>query len=182
MSRKFGVIRQIAFVVRDIDKAMDYWTQTLGVGPFFIKRHIQFVDFIYRGASTTSPVVSIALANSGYLQIELIQQHDAAPSIYREFLIAGQEGIQHVSAWMTHQDFMNRKRELHAQGVDALQACVIPSSGVNLLYLDTNNDEGGGLIYEISDLLEPRHYERMCNIAEAARNWNGQDPVRDVKE
>ena len=71
MSQKFGEMRQIAFVVRDIDKAMKYWTQTLGVGPFFVKRQIEFNNYIYRGASAKSPVVSIALANSGHMQIEL---------------------------------------------------------------------------------------------------------------
>jgi hypothetical protein len=32
MSRVFGEMRQIAFVVRDLEKALDYWTRTLGVG------------------------------------------------------------------------------------------------------------------------------------------------------
>jgi len=38
MSRKFGAIRQIAFIVRDLDAALRYWTETLGVGPFFVLR------------------------------------------------------------------------------------------------------------------------------------------------
>ena len=173
-------MRQIAFVVRDIDKAMKYWTQTLGVGPFFVKRHIEFANFIYRGASAKSPIVSIALANSGHLQIELIQQHDETSSIYKEFLNSNDEGLQHVSSWMTHEGMKNRKRELIAQGVKIAQECVIPSSGVNLLYFDTNSS-GGGFIYEISDLLEPRHYERIHGIAKAAQDWNGQDPIREVR-
>jgi hypothetical protein len=40
MSTRFGAIRQIAFVVRDLEPALDYWTQTLGVGPFFVFRRI----------------------------------------------------------------------------------------------------------------------------------------------
>ena len=86
MSKVFGEIRQLAFIVTDIDKAMNHWAETLGVGPFFIKRRITFSNFIYRGKPSASPSVSIALANSGYVQIELIQQHDDAPSIYREYL------------------------------------------------------------------------------------------------
>ncbi len=35
MSIKFGEIRQIAFVVKDIDAAMVYWFEVLGIGPFF---------------------------------------------------------------------------------------------------------------------------------------------------
>lgn len=180
MSRKFGEMRQIAFVVRNIDKAMNYWTETLGIGPFFIKRKIEFASFVYRGKSAKSPLVSIALANSGTMQIELIEQHDDAPSIYKEYLDSGVEGLQHVSSWMTHDDMMNRKQALVAQGVSIAQECVIASSGVNLLYFDTGNGKAG-FIYEISDLLEPGQLARVQNIARAAQDWDGQEPVREVK-
>ena len=40
MSRIFGEMRQIAFVVPDINRAMKYWSETLGVGPFSIKRNL----------------------------------------------------------------------------------------------------------------------------------------------
>ena len=33
MSRFFGEIRQAGYVVNDIEKAMDYWSKTLGIGP-----------------------------------------------------------------------------------------------------------------------------------------------------
>ena len=43
--------------------------------------------------------MSVALANSGDLQIELIQQRNDAPSMYKEFLDSGREGLQHMSYW-----------------------------------------------------------------------------------
>ncbi len=180
MSRKFGEMRQIAFVVCDVDNAMRYWTQTLGVGPFFIKRNIEFINFIYRDAKAKCPTVSIALANSGYVQIELLQQQDDTPSIYKEFLDSGSEGLQHVSSWMTRENMKKRKSSLIAQGVKVAQECTIASSGVNLVYFDTDNGSGG-FIYEISDLLEPSHQERIKNIAKAAQEWSGHDPIREVK-
>jgi len=59
-----------------------------------------------------SPVdVSIALANSGALQIELIQQRNDAPSMYRDFLNAGHEGLQHLAYWtMRFEDDLARVR------------------------------------------------------------------------
>ena len=45
--------------------------------------------------------MSIALANSGDLQIELIQQRNDAPSMYQDFLAAHGEGLQHMSYWST---------------------------------------------------------------------------------
>jgi len=179
VSYKFGDIRQIAFVVRDIDQAMRYWTHTLGIGPFFIKRNIQFTNFVYRGDCTDSPTVSIALANSGFIQVELIQQHDHTPSIYWEFLRSGLAGLQHVSSWMTHHDMNKRKQELVSQGVKIAQECIIASSGVNLVYFDTHT-ENGGFVYEISDLLEPVHVKRIQNIKNAGKTWDGEQPVREV--
>ncbi len=75
MSRLFGPIRQNGYVVRDIEAAMTHWSTVLGVGPWFYTAHAPIQDFMYRG-TRSDPDVAIALANSGPLQIELIQQHN----------------------------------------------------------------------------------------------------------
>ena len=41
----------------------------------------------------------MAIANSGGLLIELIQQHDNSPTPYTGFVDAGRESLQHVSSW-----------------------------------------------------------------------------------
>lgn len=137
MSHIFGEIRQIAFVVLDIDEAMDYWAKTLGIAPFFIKRKIKLSEFIYRGTQQESPVISIALANSGSLQIELIQQHDEIPSLYLEFLTSGRTGLQHISSWVTRNEFDTRREQLLKSGFSLAQEGTIASSSVRLAYFDT---------------------------------------------
>lgn len=181
MSIKFGEIRQIAFVVKDINAAMQYWSDVLGIGPFFIKRDITFIDYKYRGAPATSPRISIALANSGQLQIELIAQHDDTPSIYREFLDRGCEGLQHVSAWLTCTEFDRQKNQLIEAGYEIAQECTIASSGVRLVYFSTENSPGG-FIYEISDLRDEKHYSRVLGIRDAAATWRGDDAVVEVNK
>ena len=65
-----GQIRQIGYVVTDLDRAIAKWVD-LGVGPWFVMRHLsQRVD--YRG-QPTEITISLALSNSGDLQVELIQ-------------------------------------------------------------------------------------------------------------
>lgn len=181
MSKIFGDIRQIAFIVDDIDRAMGLWAETLGVGPFFVKRHIRFSDFVYRGQSGPSPEVSIALANSGYIQVELIQQHDDTPSIYREFIDAGRQGMQHVSSWTTTEEQQKKRTVLLEQGYTLAQECVIASSGVRLLYFDTEQGDGA-CMFEISDLKEPHHYARVMGIRSAHDAWDGQNPTEDVAQ
>ena len=87
MSVFFGEIRQLGYVVPDIVAAMDYWSTVLGVGPFFYAERVPVVNFTYRGAPS-APVTSVALANSGAVQVELIQQRNDAPTMYRDFVQA----------------------------------------------------------------------------------------------
>ena len=96
MSRLFGPIRQNGYVVRDIEAAMKHWIDVLQVGPWFYIDRVQTDWFRHRGQDSTAEL-SIALANSGDLQIELIQQRNDAPSMYKEFLDSGREGLQHVA-------------------------------------------------------------------------------------
>ena len=103
MSRRFGKLRQNGYVVRDIEAALRHWTEVLGIGPFFYFERVPIEEFRYRGEP--SPLdVSIALGQSGALQIELIQQRNDAPSMYKDFLDAGHEGLQHVAYWTESMD------------------------------------------------------------------------------
>lgn len=98
MSRIFGPVRQNGYVVGDLHTAVRRWTSVLGVGPFFVFDSVKIEDFRYHGAPSR-PDMSIALACSGGLQIQLIQQHNDAPSLARDFRAAHGEGLQHLTAW-----------------------------------------------------------------------------------
>jgi glyoxalase/bleomycin resistance protein/dioxygenase superfamily protein len=180
MSRIFGEIRQIAFVVPNINESMQYWSETLGIGPWFIKRAIELADFRYYGHAAPSPRISIALANSGGLQVELIEQHDDKPSIYRDFLISGRSGLQHVSAWVTCSEFDSLRATLIDEGLSLAQEGTIAASGTRLAYYATA-DMADGIIYEVSDLMDIKHIARVRLIEEAAHRWDGTDPVRETK-
>jgi glyoxalase/bleomycin resistance protein/dioxygenase superfamily protein len=60
--------------------------------------------FTYAGRRYDDAHISIALANSGDVQLELIQQRCETPSMYRDFLAAGHEGMQHWSSWPENYD------------------------------------------------------------------------------
>ena len=179
MSRRFGTIRQIAFVVRDLEQALGYWTQTLGVGPFFVMRRMTPLDYRYRGQPSRAPVLSVALANSGDVQVELIEQHDDAPSAYRDFLASGREGFQHVSSWLTRAGYDETMAAARRDGLTAIHEGVVPGSEVRFAYFATEVSPGG-LVYEVADCMEPHIYPFIQMIADAARDWDGQDPIREI--
>jgi len=179
MSRRFGVIRQIAFVVHDIDAALRYWTETLGVGPFFIIRNVRPGTFEYHGRPSPPPLLSVALGNSGDLQIEIIAQHDDSPSAYRDFLDSGCEGFHHVSAWGTREQYDAAVARERAAGTAVAHAGTTDAESGRFAYFATDSAPGG-TIYEVSEGMEPMSAALMQMVADAAKDWDGSDPVREL--
>lgn len=171
MKYRFGTIRQNGYVVRDIEAALRHWTETLGVGPFYYFDRVPIEEFRYRGEP--SPLeVSIALGNWGALQIELIQQRNDAPSMYRDFLAAGHEGLQHVAVWT--EDMDGELEALARAGLEIGQSGQIGRSG-RFVYLQT--EAHPGTVVEVSEVSggKGRFFER---IAREAESWDGANPVR----
>ncbi len=88
MSRLFGPLRQMEFVVRDIGEAMRHWVEVCGVGPWYVAEKLPLDGFWYKERQYDIHL-TVALAYSGDVQLELIQQRDRTPSMYQEFLAAG---------------------------------------------------------------------------------------------
>ena len=174
MSRVFGEIRQNGYVVRDVEAAMKHWVDVLGVGPFFYIPVVRMETFSYRGRRS-EPRISIALANSGDLQIELIQQHDDAPSLYRDFLAAGREGLQHVSSWV--EDLDQEVDRIERAGHRVAQRGTL-AGGVSFAYFDTELHPG--TVFEVSNLAGPLAALPQM-VSDAARGWDGTDPIRVIE-
>lgn len=175
MSRFFGNVCQNGYVVRDIDAALKHWTQVMGVGPFFYIDRVACDWFRYRG-QPSNVEMSIALGNTGDLQIELIQQRNDAPSMYTDFLNAGREGLQHMSYWTTtYQDAYDRAL---ARGFKVGQEGQIGGEQGRFVYFDT--EAHPGTVIEMSDISgsKGRFFE---HIRKAAIGWDGSDPVRVVR-
>jgi len=175
MSRIFGKVRQNGYVVRDIQAAMKHWTEVLGVGPFYYIEKVEVENFTYKG-KTSDAEFSIALANSGDLQIELIQQRNDAPSMYLDFLSAGHEGLQHMAYWTL--DFQADYDRLIEAGYKAGQSGEIGENG-RFVYFET--EAHPGTVIELSDISGPKG-EFFKHIAEVAAKWDGSKPIRKVGE
>lgn len=175
MSRIFGAVRQNGYVVRDIRAAMNHWIEVLGVGPWFYIERVKTDWFRHRGVDSNVEM-SIALANSGDLQIELIQQRNDAPSMYKEFLDSGREGLQHLAYWTTeYQDLYDRALALgHKIGHEGQ----IGGEQGRFAYFDTGVHPG--TVVEISDISgnKGRFFD---HVRRAAMDWDGSEPIREVK-
>ena len=172
MSRIFGDVRQNGYVVADIEAAMKHWTEVLGVGPFFYFEKVPVENFQYRGRPS-NPLLSIALANSGDLQIELIQQRNDAPSLYRDFRSAGLEGLQHLAYW-TEAFSADLERAL-GLGFQVGHSGEVGGSDGRFVYFASEGHPG--TMIELSEVSGSKG-SFFRHIAEAARDWDGSEAIR----
>jgi hypothetical protein len=171
MSRIFGSIRQIGYVVRDIETSMSRWVRH-GVGPWFHIKKVELDYFRYRGEDS-GVELAIALANSGDVQLELIQQLNDAPSMYQDFLDAGRAGAQHVAYWTRNYDALYERAVADGYTV-AQEGCIGGATG-RFAYLDTEGDQG--TVIEISDISGGKG-QFFDYVRQAAAEWDGTDPIR----
>lgn len=175
MSRFFGGARQVGFVVHDIEQAMAHWHRVLGVGPWYYKEEVGTTEFRYHGRPSELPKISIALANSGDLQIELIQQRNDAPSLYLDSLKRSGEGAQHVAYW-TDDRFDEWTQRLLDAGYVEGHAGRMGQRGRFAYFVHADLPSG---MIEISEMSGGKG-EYFKLIAAAARDWDGSDPVRAI--
>jgi catechol 2,3-dioxygenase-like lactoylglutathione lyase family enzyme len=172
MSRFFGEIRQVAYLVPDIEVAMDHWSRVLGVGPWFYNPRVPIRNYHYRG-ERHEPHNSVALANAGALQIELLQPRNDVPSMYRDFLRAGHQGVQHVAYWTESFDADLARAE--AAGFVVCMGGEVGENG-RFVYFEDRSSLPGTTI-ELSEVAGPKG-KLFKLIREAAADWDGSDPVR----
>lgn len=171
MSRLFGEMRQVGIVVRDIEAAMRHWMNVCGVGPWFYTDRLAITQFSYKGQQYDQMHASIALANSGDVQLELIQQRCETPSMYRDFLAAGHEGMQHWSSWPA--DYDAKYQHALANGYSVGQEGDSPRGRFVYFWQEGHP----GTVIEMADAT-PERVRIFDAVRKAAVGWDGSDPIR----
>jgi hypothetical protein len=113
------------------------------------------------------------MSHSGEMQIELIQQRSETPSMFRDFIRAGHEGMHHWAAWPEEYDAV-REKALQA-GFKIGQEGSLPR-GRYAFFEDLGVP---GAVVELSEMT-PARREISPRIQAAALNWDGRDPIRRV--
>lgn len=164
-------IAQLAFVPSDFDAAIAYWTDVMGVGPFFMFENIALDDMEYLGAPTDARF-SVGIAYWGDVQIELVRAENDGPAHYN-----GKYGVKdqlhHILQIVD--DFDVSMAEVRAKG-----GTVVVSGGFGggkVAYVDMG--AGPGSLVEILEPA-PGAHDLFAMIKQAGENWDGSDPVRTL--
>ncbi len=169
---KLGPVRQVGYVVKDIEAAMNEWV-VLGVGPWFYVEKVPVENYQYKGHSHELDM-SVALSNSGDIQIELIQQRNSAPSLYLDYPRTVGGGTHHVSHWLETDIYEKRFKELHDLGYTVGHSGNIGENGRFAYFI---NDKLPGTIIEISEMSGFKG-EFFQGIADICKKWDGSEPIR----
>lgn len=174
MSRLFGRVFQIAYVIEDVDAAIAHWTQTMGVGPFVrfpVPLQADWIEVRGKRVPADEDIfAAVAIAYSGDTMIELIQP-GFAPSPYREFLGAGRQGVHHLGTYAD--DYDAQMATARTAGIGVAMEGVLPMS--RFAYLDTDLLWPGTMVEIIE--AKPAMHDYFGAIQAAARDWDGKEAV-----
>jgi hypothetical protein len=164
-------IFQAAYVVGDLDAAMDNWRRVVDVGPFFVSRGGAVDTLFHRGQPIEGFSADLALAQAGPVQIELIQPMSSGPNVFSDSVPAGTDAYHH-QAYFT--DDLDAEFARFA-AMDVEVAWNGSVGELHFAYFDTRH-----LVGCMTEVLEHEvNIEATFRmVADAAVAWDGSDPVR----
>ena len=167
-------IVQMAWVVDDLEAAAERLSRSMKVGPFLMLRHITLDDPHHRGRPQRTDF-SLCLAQAGDVQMELVQQHDDTPSVYRDAFPDGPPGgmaFHHVAVIVP--DVFAETARYNALGFPTA------SSGrfgaIDFTYVDTTS-AGGFMVEVLPDM--PEMHAFFGKVRKAAEEWDGKAAWRE---
>ena len=173
MRPDFGPNLQMAFVVRNLDEAIAQWLKVQGIGPFYVLRHCEVANVVYRGTQPVEVDFGVGIAQWGGVQVELIEQYCDTPSGYRDVYARGEGGFHHTCVVVP--DLEGALAHYAAMG--APLAIRGDFGAGKWAYVDTR-PQLGCMTELVGDNPDIRAFFKM--IADASVNWDGSDPVREL--
>ena len=168
-------IRQLAYAVDDVDAAALAHHRRFGSGPFFVLRHVALASSVHRGIEQPFDHSS-AYGQWGGVMVELFQQHNPDPSAVHDMFPhgSGKHGLHHAALFVD--DLAEAIRQFEADGMPLAQLS-ITQGGTAFAFVDARASLGHMLeLYEPAATLTGFY----AMVADAARGWDGSDPVRVI--
>lgn len=163
----FTGIMQIAYIVPDLQAAMEHYAGHLGIGPWFVTESFKPIDPRYRG-QPTDPDVTIGMSYSAQMNVELIQQRDDTPSVYKELEQRSGFGFHHWGVGT--RDFDRDLQRYLDRGTEVAFSMTL-ASGIRLAYLDTTPHLPGMIeLIEVDDGV----VSGFTNMFRMAQEWDGK--------
>jgi methylmalonyl-CoA/ethylmalonyl-CoA epimerase len=170
-TQSFGPIRQIAWVVADLEASVQSWLRVSGVGPWTCFRNVALIGR-HRGKATRVRM-HVALGYQDGVEIELIEDLGEGSSPYRSADGAALIGMHHV-AWFSD-DVANDIVRARERG---MSLCFEAANEVTrVAYLEDAAEPR--LLFEFIEMNAAMRAGLEARLA-AARGWDGTQPVQVI--
>jgi len=134
---------QMGYVVPDIHKAIAYYKDALGISPWILLD--ERPEPCIEQGKKIHPLLRIALAYSGSVQIELIQVAEGE-TLHLNHVKEAKEEVHHLGYMV--QDLNKRLDACHKMGIDVLQRGTIKDTGLTVDYAYLDTVKRAGIILE----------------------------------
>jgi len=141
---------QVGVVVKDIQKAVEYYSSVFGIGPFNIY-DVNPQRTWLKGKEVRPSKVRLAMADLGQVKLELLQLIEGDVHPIRDFLETYGEGLQHLGFYADNYD----EWKLYAQerGMEILYELEVEDEARGKrrgFFMDSSKI--GGVIFEIIEV------------------------------
>jgi methylmalonyl-CoA/ethylmalonyl-CoA epimerase len=162
---------QFSYVVRDLEEAMTRFRDAMRLGPFFLIENLRLDEVRYRG-DPSELEISLALAHTGDVEIELIMPVTTAPSALSDHDTGAQCRFHHV-CYLTDSYFTDIEVYRNEGFAIATQGRAMGS--IDFCYIDTFAQLG-----HMTELAAPcpEVVQLHETVRLAAIDWNGRDAIR----
>jgi len=165
-----GGIRQLGFVVSNIEETAHQWISNFGAGPFFVLRDMTFSGWRYQG-ELQDIQLDIAFGQCGDMMAEFIYPKGDWPNVYGDQR-SGDACALHHHGYLV-QDMGAAELRLGREAVASAQF----TDSAELRYYDLRHSLGFFVEF-ITDCEETRAF--FDRTREAASVWDGvTEPLRD---
>jgi hypothetical protein len=167
----FGPIRQIAWVVRDLEESVAHWRRVSGLGPWTVFRNVAMAGQL--DGRPAKVRMHVALGYQGDMEIELIEDLGAGASPYRSPDGAPLVGMHHVG-WFSDDVLADvvrgRERGMQVKFEAANEV-------TRVAYLEDPHEPK--LLFEFIEMNAAMRAGYAARL-EASRTWDGQNPLQVI--
>lgn len=165
-------LMQTAFVVPDIHAAIAEYGALMNAGPWFLRERGIFANQVLRGRPVDTEL-SIAMAYSGDMLVELIQQHDAGESVYHRADAPRGYGLHHFG--IGSDDYARDCTARADQGQRMVYQAEV-AHGARVGYFEV---PGHAFMIEVIEL-KPQSRAMFAGFRAAHADWDGTPDIRPL--
>ncbi len=170
-TQPFGPIRQIAWVVKDLEESVANWMRVSGLGPWTMFRNVAMAGTLDGQAARVR--MHVALGYQGDMEIELIEDLGAGASPYRTAAGEPLVGMHHV-AWFSDDVAADVSRGT-ARGMQVRFAAA--NEVTRVAYLSDPREPK--LLFEFIEMNAAMRAGFDARLA-ASRAWRGDNPIQVI--